>query len=229
MRDPSIRSEQRTRGRAGDCAHGGGGTVGAGCVACDGHQHGNEDLRQLHRGTRGHVCGGRRTRDRRARAACRRRLGSRCWLAVSYPPSSMVRRAASDRSRDGRFVSLPGATDLANSEPRPWGANNPQWRLFAFGRLTPGAYVIAWVADDPAENDGDATRDGTGDDNPGSGILALRAEAFGLEGAHKVLEATVPAVGGRVWRTGYRDAFLARHPLDHRGGLHPEESCGISR
>jgi hypothetical protein len=92
---------------------------------------------------------------------------------------------------DGRFVSLPGVTDLANGEPRPWGANNPQWRLFAFGRLTPASYVIAWVADDPAENDGDAIRDGTDDDNPGSGILALRAEAFGLEGAHKVLEATV--------------------------------------
>ncbi len=92
---------------------------------------------------------------------------------------------------DGRFVSLTGATNLANSEPRPWGANNPQWRLFAFGRLTPGAYVIAWVADDPSENDGDATRDGTDGNNPGSGILALRAEAFGLEGAHKVLEATV--------------------------------------
>ena len=33
--------------------------------------------------------------------------------------------------------------------------------------------------------------DGGGRANPGSGILALRAEAFGVEGAHKVLEATV--------------------------------------
>ena len=91
---------------------------------------------------------------------------------------------------DGRLISLAAATDMANAEPRPWGPNNPQWRLFAFGRFGP-AYVIAWVADDPAENDGDATRDGGGDDNPGAGILALRAEAFGLDGAHKVLEATV--------------------------------------
>jgi hypothetical protein len=91
---------------------------------------------------------------------------------------------------DGRLISLSGATDLANAEPRPWGPNNPQWRLFAFGRFGP-AYVVAWVADDPAENDGDATRDGSGEDNPGAGIVALRAEAFGLDGAHKVLEATV--------------------------------------
>ena len=28
------------------------------------------------------------------------------------------------------------------------------------------------------------TRDGTGEDNPGAGILALRAEAFGRDGAH---------------------------------------------
>ena len=47
---------------------------------------------------------------------------------------------------DGRFVNLRGATDLANSEPRPWGANNPEWRLFAFGWLGPTTYVIAWVA-----------------------------------------------------------------------------------
>jgi hypothetical protein len=91
---------------------------------------------------------------------------------------------------DGRFISLSGATDLANAESRPWGPNNPQWRLFAFGRLGQ-AYVIAWVADDPAENDGDATRDGSGEANPGAGIVALRAEAFGLEGAHTVVEAAV--------------------------------------
>jgi hypothetical protein len=103
---------------------------------------------------------------------------------------------------DGRFVSLPGATDLANNEPRPWGANNPRWRLFAFGRLSPAAYVVVWTADDPAENDGDPARDGTSEANPGTGILALRAEAFGRDGAHSVVEATlrrsVDASGGPV-------------------------------
>ena len=56
---------------------------------------------------------------------------------------------------DGSTVDLAQATNLANGEPRPWGANNPVWRLFAFGWLGPRTYVIAWVGDDFAENDGD--------------------------------------------------------------------------
>lgn len=92
---------------------------------------------------------------------------------------------------DGTSVELTQATNAANAEPRPWGANNPIWRLFAFGWLGPRTYVIAWAADDSAENDGDPATDGVGAANPGAGILAVRAEAFGAGGAHKVLEATV--------------------------------------
>ena len=91
---------------------------------------------------------------------------------------------------DGSTVDLVQATDLANSEVRPWGANNPSWRLFAFGWLGPRTYVIAWAGDDPAETDGDPFVDGGGAANPGAGILAIRAEAFGTGGAHAVLEAT---------------------------------------
>lgn len=92
---------------------------------------------------------------------------------------------------DGTTVDLAKATGDANSEPRPWGANNPVWRPFAFGWLGTRTYVIAWVADDFSENDGDPTVDGGDAANPGAGILAIRAEAFGVGGAHKVLEATV--------------------------------------
>ena len=92
---------------------------------------------------------------------------------------------------DGSSVDLMQATARANGEPRPWGANNPAWRLFAFGWLGPRTYVVAWAADDAAENDGDPSVDGDSTTNPGAGILALRAEAFGAGGAHKVLEATV--------------------------------------
>jgi len=92
---------------------------------------------------------------------------------------------------DGTSVDLAQATNIANNEPRPWGANNPAWRLFAFGWLGPRTYVIVWVGDDSAENDGDPSTDGGGAANPGAGILALRAEAFGVGGAYKVLEATV--------------------------------------
>jgi hypothetical protein len=110
---------------------------------------------------------------------------------------------------DGTTIDLAEATAVANAEPRPWGANNPVWRLFAFGWLGPRAYVVAWLADDSAENDGDPAIDGGGPENPGAGILALRADAFGTGGAHKVLEATVtrevdgggqPVVRVRSWQ-----------------------------
>ena len=95
---------------------------------------------------------------------------------------------------------------------RPWGPNNPVWQPFAWGRLadiaTAGAvnsvfYLMVMVADDPSENDGDPLRDGvTGcapDQvtacNPGTGVLALRAEAFGPFGAHKILELTISRAG----------------------------------
>jgi hypothetical protein len=91
---------------------------------------------------------------------------------------------------DGNTVDLAQATQAAIDEPRPWGANNPVWRPFGYGWLGSRTYVIAWIADDGSENDGDPSIDGGGVANPGAGILALRAEAFGARGAHKVLEAT---------------------------------------
>jgi len=100
---------------------------------------------------------------------------------------------------------------------RPWGANNPRWQLHGYGKvsdLMPTAsvnspyYVIVMVGDDPSELDGDATKDGvtscgntvpvkapgnppTWSCNPGTGVIAVRAEAFGPRGAHKVIEMTV--------------------------------------
>jgi hypothetical protein len=97
--------------------------------------------------------------------------------------------------------------DEINAE-RPWGVNNPRWKSFAWGYLDDIApagtvsspfFVMVMVGDDPAENDGDPLRDGlapcaqgqvTGC-NPGTGVLALRADAFGPFGAHKVLELTL--------------------------------------
>jgi len=89
--------------------------------------------------------------------------------------------------------------DLVTAD-RPWGANNPRWQLYAYGHLrdllSPHAvdssyYVIVMVADDPSENDNDPLRDGADSSNPGSGVLAVRAVAFGPRGARKAIEATV--------------------------------------
>lgn len=88
-------------------------------------------------------------------------------------------------------------------QDRPWGAMNPRWRLHGYGSLDPAVggirtglpvYVVAMVADDPAETDGDPLRDGVQvgpDPNPGAGVLLIRGEAFGRRSAHRAVEATV--------------------------------------
>jgi Tfp pilus assembly protein PilX len=94
------------------------------------------------------------------------------------------------------------ATDMnAVTADRPWGSNNPRWQAYAYGRLAdmlPAGtinspfYVVVFVADDPSETDGDPLHDGASPaTNPGSGVIALRAEAFGPRGAHRVLDLTV--------------------------------------
>ena len=96
---------------------------------------------------------------------------------------------------------------------RPWGADNPRWRLYGFGplkdllpfsdRIPSSVYVVVMVGDDPFENDGDPTRDGADSSNPGSGVVALRAESFGVGSAHRIVEVTLaplPVPKVRSWR-----------------------------
>lgn len=84
---------------------------------------------------------------------------------------------------------LQAETDTLNL----WGANNPQWRLFAWGPLTQvltnadldsRMYVAVWVADDPAETDNNPLADV-------NGTLTLHAEAIGPGGTRKIIEVTV--------------------------------------
>ena len=104
---------------------------------------------------------------------------------------------------------------------RPWGVNNPRWQPYAYGNLrdmlpatdtiNSSYYVLLLVADDPSDNDNDPTKDGvvpcstgqTSGCNPGSGVLALRAEAFGPRGAHKVVEVTVARTDTTELERGY--------------------------
>jgi hypothetical protein len=135
-------------------------------------------------------------------------------------PSSLVdgSPAGTRRLSDGGSIDLAQVLNLANcqkkttcgdadmdarSPDRPWGANNPRWKLYGYGWLanalgTQAAvrspyYVVSMVADDPSETDGDATRDGgsvNGSPSPGLGVVMVRAEAFGPRGAHRIVEAT---------------------------------------
>jgi hypothetical protein len=110
-----------------------------------------------------------------------------------------------NRANCGRAAPCsPGELDAVTST-RPWGSNNPRWRLFMHGTLdslSPGhalrsaCYVVVLVADDPSENDNDPLRDGAGAENPGAGILLVRSEAYGPNGAHRIIEATVEKAGG---------------------------------
>lgn len=113
-------------------------------------------------------------------------------------------------------VSACSAADLiANpTGDRPFGANNPVWRLYSYGKasdLLPTTatinspfYVVVLVADDPSETDGNPLQDGVSPStNPGSGVLALRGEAFGPRGAHKVIELTVARTDTTELERGY--------------------------
>ena len=116
---------------------------------------------------------------------------------------------------DGTTIDLEQQVSLANcgksgpcsaaemraiTADRPWGANNPEWRLYAYGHLDDAMplssgikspyYVVVMVGDDPSENDNDPMRDGDGAGNPGAGVVSMRAEAFGPRGTHKIVEAT---------------------------------------
>lgn len=91
-----------------------------------------------------------------------------------------------------------GALQLVTDTADMWGANNPQWRLFAYApmrELLPNnvidsrMYVAVWVADDPAETDGNPSSDT-------NGTLTLHAEAYGPSGTRKVIEVTVARTSG---------------------------------
>jgi Tfp pilus assembly protein PilX len=110
----------------------------------------------------------------------------------------------------------------ANEGERQWSKNNPRFRLYAWGpvndlnptpTLNSPFYVAIWIADDGAETDDNPALDGGApsqpwlddgmDKNPGSGVLTLRAEAFGPGGAHRVIETTIARTDSTELERGY--------------------------
>jgi hypothetical protein len=92
----------------------------------------------------------------------------------------------------------------ANSRERPWGVNNPRWKLFAYGPMhTVSAfarpvpcYLAVWIADDRREQDGDPLTDEPDDEDPGHGIVRVHAEAYGAAGSRRTIEAELARVCG---------------------------------
>jgi len=110
------------------------------------------------------------------------------------------------------------------TDDRPWGLNNPRWQLYAYGPISDMLptdtinskdYVVVWIADDPSETDNDPTMDGQpgvncgagndpgGDANPGLGVLAMHAEAYGPFGAKRVIEVTIARTDTTEIERGY--------------------------
>jgi hypothetical protein len=109
---------------------------------------------------------------------------------------------------DGSTIDLMTTTNLLNcahaapcttvemdavTADRPWGPNNPRWRLYAYGPLgemvptntvNSSIYAGVWVGDDQSDNDNDPATDS-------NEAVALHAEAFGPGGVHKILEVNV--------------------------------------
>lgn len=131
---------------------------------------------------------------------------------------------------DGTRVDLNQVTDLLNcghpscsigdltalTADRPWGINNPIWRLYAHGPLAtfspaidrePPIYVIVWVSDDPLENDGQPLVDGdeTMGPNGGRGILQVRAHAYGAGGSERRVEMTIRRAAASVHVISWRE------------------------
>ncbi|MEW5984475.1 MAG: hypothetical protein AB1806_19160 [Acidobacteriota bacterium] len=104
-------------------------------------------------------------------------------------------------------VCTAGQLDQPTAE-RPWGRNNPRWRVYGHAstgdlwggdELLPSFHVVAWVGDDPAEEDGAPETDDASEEVPfrgGGGIIYVRTESFGPRGAHAARTGTVLRVPG---------------------------------
>jgi hypothetical protein len=125
------------------------------------------------------------------------------WRFLLAPPPANVVASFSDtqaapRAPDGRVLDLARLTLVRQTQSDAaygpaFGADTPQWRLFAHARLqdlvgsdlsTPPAYTLIWVSDDGADGDGDPGRDS-------NERVWVRGEAYGAAGSRRSIEATV--------------------------------------
>ena len=125
---------------------------------------------------------------------------------------------ATNLVRCGKVSTCTDAELNAVTADRPWGPNNPRWKLYAYGPLgdmlptetiNSQMYVVVWVADDPSENDcnplrdGDAAGCGAAGDNMGRGVIAMLAHAYGPNGVHRAIEVTLARTDTTEIERGY--------------------------
>jgi hypothetical protein len=110
--------------------------------------------------------------------------------------SSFVDDTLTPTAPSGEPLNLTQLTTELQSQAdasNPWGPNNPQWRLFAYGPLSSmlgqgslqsNTYVAVWIADEPSESDNDAFADT-------NGVISVFALAIGPQGTRRAVEVTV--------------------------------------
>lgn len=117
----------------------------------------------------------------------------------------------------GREMLCTDAQLRVATRERPWGDNNPRWRLFVhqplpsrpMPSLMSPVYVVVWLGDDAAETDGDPLADGAEPEQPGRYTVRARAESFGPRGGRHAIEAEfarvcVDEAGGERCAPGIR-------------------------
>ena len=139
--------------------------------------------------------------------------------ALAAPPANVTSSfddgETTPRGPDGRMLDLARLTadrqraSDARGGPAIFGANNPEWRLFAHAPLRallaePGPdlplYLAVWIADDESDGDGNPTLDTNGQ-------ILLWSVAFGTGGTHGAVEARIErAVGGGFRLLAWRQA-----------------------
>jgi hypothetical protein len=122
--------------------------------------------------------------------------------------------------RCGHTAACSDAELVAVTDERPWGKNNPLWKLYAWGpmrdmlptdTINSQIYVVVWVADDPSENDCDPKKDGDtpvagcdgSGENMGRGVIAMMAHAYGPNGVLRAIEVTLARTDTTEIERGY--------------------------
>ncbi len=139
--------------------------------------------------------------------------------ALAAPPANVTSSfddgETTPRGPDGRMLDLTRLTadrqraSDARGGPAIFGANNPEWRLFAHAPLRallaePGPdlplYLAVWIADDESDGDGNPALDTNGQ-------ILLWSVAFGTGGTRGAVEARIErAVGGGFRLLAWRQA-----------------------
>jgi hypothetical protein len=103
---------------------------------------------------------------------------------ATVTPQLVARTSALNRSLAGRF---------------PFGPDTPTWRLVATMMQADGESAV-WVADDPADRDGDAGLDS-------NGRLMVRSESRSAAGAVRSVEVHLARQGGATRRLSWQEVW----------------------